>query len=560
MTSGPWQDSLRAQVRDWRSGVEALRASAAVSSDLELASLLEGLLPLLGDLERACERAREAGVVALVGPTGAGKSSLFNALCGEDVSTVSKQRPTTSSLVVVESRPGLARELLGRRLQGLSAPRPLRQFEGETPLLLVDGPDHNTGRAAHRETSRLLAEEADLLVVVVHAQGIIELAQLQFLAPFLGRRRVLGVLGHADEVSAEARTELLSQLAEVLGESLGQAPLDVIALDLREASIVEDPQAWDDVRRHLLQHVQGEALERLLEGNAEGALRRLQEGAQSLQKGLRSHGHERVAALEAGLDTWKEALVTRHLESVQRDPEAWHEATRRSISQGMGGLARLLLGASWTQLGAYLGGAFLLRRSPLAGAGVLAAGTALSATRGTSSVEELAEEELASIARLIQELLSGSQAPATSNEQELETWRERSRRAGRAGIESWRAAELGGGSWRGLQRGLLEVPLALLALRAIVMAALGLVGQGGFGVDGLIDSLLLGIAWMGLWRLLMGMVATRVARGALEGLARRLRQSVNLVAEEVLESEREELAAVVQIASSLGHSAAGGRL
>ena len=118
--------------------------------------------------------------------------------------------------------------LLGGRLQGLPAPFPLRQPEGESPLVLVDGPDHNTGRSAHRETSRLLAEEADLLVVVVHPQGIIELAQLQFLAPFLGRRRVVGVLGHADEVSAEARTELLDQLVEVLGESLGQAPLDVI--------------------------------------------------------------------------------------------------------------------------------------------------------------------------------------------------------------------------------------------------------------------------------------------------------------------------------------------
>ena len=557
MTSGPWQNSLRAQVRDWRSGVEALRASAAVSSDLELASLLEGLLPLLGDLERACDRAREAGVVALVGPTGAGKSSLFNALCGEDVSTVGKQRPTTSSLVLVESRAGLARELLGGRLQGMPAPFPLRQPEGEAPLVLVDGPDHNTGRSAHRETSGRLAEEADLLVVVVHPQGIIELAQLQFLAPFLGRRRVVGVLGHADEVSAEARAELLDQLAEVLGESLGQAPLDVIPLDLREASIAEDPQAWGEVRGRLLQHVQGEALERLLEGNAEGALRRLQAGAQSLQEGLRHSGHERGAALEAALDTWKEALVTRHLEAVQRDPEAWHEATRRSISHTMGGLARLLLGASWTQLGAYLGGAFLLRRSPLAGAGVMVAGTALSATRARSTVEELTEEELTSLARLLQELLSGSHAAATSDDQELETWRELSQRAGRTGVESWRAAELGGRAWRRMQRGVLEVPLALLGVRAVVMAAWGLVGQSGFGVDGLIDSILLGVAWMGLWRLLMGVVVTRVARGALEGLARRLRQSGERVTAEVLESERQEWAAALQIASLLGQFPAG---
>ena len=127
-------------------------------------------------------------------------------------------------------------------------------------------------------------------------------------------------------------------------------------------------------------------------------------------------------------------------------------------------------------------------------------------------------------------------------------------------MESWRAAELGGRAWRRMQRGLLEVPLVLLGVRAIVMAAWGLVGQGGFGVDGLIDSLLLGVAWMGLWRLLMGVVVTRVAKGALEGLARRLRQSVDLVAAEVLDSERQELVAAIQIASHLGQSpAAWGR-
>ena len=39
----------------------------------------------------------ESTIVALAGPTGAGKSSLFNALAGGEVSRVGRLRPTTSA-------------------------------------------------------------------------------------------------------------------------------------------------------------------------------------------------------------------------------------------------------------------------------------------------------------------------------------------------------------------------------------------------------------------------------------------------------------------------------
>ena len=42
----------------------------------------------------------ETTVVALAGPTGAGKSSLFNAIAGEELVTAGVRRPTTSSVTV----------------------------------------------------------------------------------------------------------------------------------------------------------------------------------------------------------------------------------------------------------------------------------------------------------------------------------------------------------------------------------------------------------------------------------------------------------------------------
>jgi len=50
--------------------------------------------------QTARERARfpgDAYVLALVGGTGVGKSTLLNALAGEEISTASARRPTTST-------------------------------------------------------------------------------------------------------------------------------------------------------------------------------------------------------------------------------------------------------------------------------------------------------------------------------------------------------------------------------------------------------------------------------------------------------------------------------
>jgi ABC-type taurine transport system ATPase subunit len=79
------------------------RRLAALATAVELAERrLDG-----DSLERARQVVRRAGerlgfgteatVVALAGPTGAGKSTLFNALAGGDLARVSVRRPTTAA-------------------------------------------------------------------------------------------------------------------------------------------------------------------------------------------------------------------------------------------------------------------------------------------------------------------------------------------------------------------------------------------------------------------------------------------------------------------------------
>jgi GTP-binding protein EngB required for normal cell division len=120
---------------------------------------------------RAGERLRLSGthtVVALAGATGSGKSTLFNALAGAEISQPGVRRPTTGvAHAVVWDADGA-----GPLLDWLEIPRryahePHDDLRG---LVLLDLPDHDSTEMAHRlEVDRLVAL-VDVLVWVLDPQ------------------------------------------------------------------------------------------------------------------------------------------------------------------------------------------------------------------------------------------------------------------------------------------------------------------------------------------------------------------------------------------------------
>lgn len=104
-------------------------------------------------------------LVAVVGPTGSGRSSLLNAIVGREVSPTGVLRPTTAAPVVWTAR---ARASSYRRggLAGLEAEVVATDDPIAARLTLVDAPDPDSLVRSHAATLRSLVGAVDLVIPV----------------------------------------------------------------------------------------------------------------------------------------------------------------------------------------------------------------------------------------------------------------------------------------------------------------------------------------------------------------------------------------------------------
>jgi len=191
-----------------------------------------------GVLDRAGERLRRSGehtVVALAGATGSGKSALFNAISGLEISSVGVRRPTTSTaLACVWGDEGA-----GSLLDWLGIPR-RHQVQRETVLdgdtqadlhglVLLDLPDHDSTVVEHREEVDRLVQMVDLFVWVMDPQKYADAAvHEQYLQPLASHAGVtLVLLNQVDRLTPEDAKRCRTDLERLLAED-GLADVDVV--------------------------------------------------------------------------------------------------------------------------------------------------------------------------------------------------------------------------------------------------------------------------------------------------------------------------------------------
>ncbi|KAE8762377.1 GTPase family protein, partial [Georgenia thermotolerans] len=224
--------------------------AAALPRDLSLlgeaVELADGHLPaddveavraLLARAEERQNLATGRTVVALLGATGSGKSSLFNALLGREVARVAARRPTTHQPLAAVWGDDDAADLL----DWLGVPERTLAGDGPGGLVLLDLPDIDSTVADHRRVAARMAGRVDVLVWVLdpqkYADGIVH---EDFLEPMAAHADVtLVALNQVDTLPAGERAAVLADLTRLLARD-GLDGVEVHAVSAREGTGVPE--------------------------------------------------------------------------------------------------------------------------------------------------------------------------------------------------------------------------------------------------------------------------------------------------------------------------------
>jgi energy-coupling factor transporter ATP-binding protein EcfA2 len=150
---------------------------AALDRARQLRDHLDGFVrPRAADLDAPL-------LVLLLGPTGAGKSSLLNTIAGAAVSAAGVLRPTTREAILYASEGDATQILAGTRLRRIASDRIVRAVAPDSAagVAVIDAPDIDSVERDNRALADVLLEASDLCVFVTTATRYADLVPWQVL-------------------------------------------------------------------------------------------------------------------------------------------------------------------------------------------------------------------------------------------------------------------------------------------------------------------------------------------------------------------------------------------
>jgi GTP-binding protein EngB required for normal cell division len=189
----------------------------------------------------------DAYVVALIGGTGVGKSTILNALAGANVSEASARRPTTSAPIAWVSAHALdsVRPLLAR----LGAATAKTHSRADLDRVVVlDLPDVDSLEAGHRSIVEAVLPKVDVVAWVTDPEKYADaVLHDRFLGDWLGRLdRQIVVLNKADRLDVAARREVERDLRRLLSREVtrGAAPTVISTFATEGEAGIASLRSW----------------------------------------------------------------------------------------------------------------------------------------------------------------------------------------------------------------------------------------------------------------------------------------------------------------------------
>ncbi|ADH92560.1 hypothetical protein EBF03_04110 [Arcanobacterium haemolyticum] len=200
------------------SGVEMLRDVVTIAEPYLSHDVVEHAATISRYAGERREHNPDVCVVAIAGSTGSGKSSIVNALIGENLARVAATRPTTAQPCAVSTVQ--AHDLLSWLdiTQRFERPGLKDAFGATSDFVIVDLPDIDSTSAANRAIAASIIGAADVVLWIVDPQ---KYADAVVHDDYLAQRSehstvMLTVLNQADRLSATETHQVVDSLTAIM--------------------------------------------------------------------------------------------------------------------------------------------------------------------------------------------------------------------------------------------------------------------------------------------------------------------------------------------------------